>query len=181
MATTNDAKSNISEIEEVLLEAKEEETVIRDISIHRGYAYQEIESEENAKQATLITDILNNYTNQQKDRFNYKSRTQKFIFWFLMALVAALTAALIAWISYLFKYHQSFDIPDIIGLVTSCITYLSSLLTIFLVIVKYVFPEDEEKNFNELVSNIIKNHTDRLKNEYDFILGRDDRNNGKKQ
>lgn len=165
----DDGTKNVSEVEGIF-SSIEEEAFIRDIYINRSYASRTTESEENGKQAVLITGILGNYKDQQNSRYLFKTKTQKILFWFLIGLIGVLTAALIIFVIFLFKFNSKMNVEVIVGLVSGCITYLGSLLTIFLVVVKYVFPEDEEKNFNELVSNIIKNHTDRIKNEYDFII-----------
>lgn len=170
-----DPKQNIPEVENVLSEAKERGQVYRDSFLETAYRYQNAEAQENAKQATLITSILENYKDQQSKRNKNKYSKQKTIFWVLMVLVCGLTIALALWIGFLFCFHQTIATPEIIGLITSCITYLSSLLIIFFVIVKYVFPEDEEKDFNELVAIIIKNHTDRLNKEYEYLMKRDEK------
>lgn len=68
-----------------------------------------------------------------------------------------------------YKYGNQFNIKELVGIITCCVTYLSSIFTIFLIIVKYIFPKNEEKNFNELVKVIVKDDTERMKSQYELL------------
>lgn len=135
-----------------------DEENIKDISsYHRAMQRQQ------AKRARHVTELLQNYKNQQIERNTYKEKAKPKIMRFLMGLIVILTLALGAMVVCYFIFDTNGDMLG--GLITSCVTYLGSLLTILLVIVKYIFPENEESNFNDLVKSIISNDTERVKSE----------------
>lgn len=129
------------------------------------------------RRAEIVSDIFENYKIQQCKRYEYKRDTKPIIFWFLIGIIIALTASFIVWIGLLFGLYGCATNQALVGLIASCITYLSSLISLFLIIIKYVFPTDEEKNFNDLVSAIITNDTTRIKNENDYLTQRQEKNN----
>lgn len=121
------------------------------------------------QRANNITQILNNYKRQQDQRNIFKMRKQTVIFRFMLSLVFILTAAFLTSIVMVFRYGDQFNIKELVGIITCCVTYLSSIFTIFLIIVKYIFPKNEEKNFNELVKVIVKDDTERMKSQYELL------------
>lgn len=148
-----------------------------DDHLEKELSYREAMRDEQGERAKVITTILKNYTTQQWERNDYKRKTKRVIFIFLMSIISLLTAAAISWITILFVLNDELNNQDLIGLVTTCISYLISVISLFLIIVKYVFPMDEEKNFNYLVTSIIQNDTERIKNDNEYLF----RNRGKQK
>lgn len=123
---------------------------------------------ENVKRAEHVTEILSQYETQQKERYEYKRDKKKVIFNILMVLLVVLTITLLVAVILYFALKMNSN-QALAGLISGCVTYISSLFAIFMIIVKYIFPEDEEKNFNDLIATIIKDDTNRIKNQYDFF------------
>ena len=62
-----------------------------------------------------------------------------------------------------FLYFSDKKTEFLTCIITAAVSCLTSIVTILLIIVKYIFPPDEETNFNNLVSIIVENDTMRLK------------------
>lgn len=123
--------------------------------------------------ANHITQILENYKKQQNERDGFKKSCQKTVFIFLLVIIAVLTATVCVGIILFFALRLYDYAQALVGLISSCVTYLGSILAIFLIIVKYIFPENEEKYFNELVTYIIQDDTTRLKDQLDYFKKKD--------
>lgn len=123
---------------------------------------------ENVKRAEHVTEILSQYETQQKERYAYKRDKKKVIFNILMVMLVVLTITLLISVILYFALKMNSN-QALAGLISGCVTYISSLFAIFMIIVKYIFPEDEEKNFNDLIATIIQDDTNRIKNQYDFF------------
>lgn len=103
-----------------------------------------------------VTAALKSLTDQQIYRYQFRSVMQIIISAFFMALVVALTIALIICIDFVVKSDNLDYIKAISVLVGSSITYLTSVITIVTVIVKYSFPENEDKLLTDLISKVIE-------------------------
>lgn len=108
------------------------------------------------KRSEKITDTLRSLTEQQIYRYKFRRVMQIIISVFFMVLVVALTIALIVCINYVLKSNELDYIKEVSVLVGSCITYLTSVITIVAVIVKYTFPENEDKLMTDLISKVIE-------------------------
>ncbi len=122
------------------------------------------------KRATIVTDILENYKTQQKERYEYKKKKKPCIVTFLLILIGILTASVCV-LSFI-GFNKEVNTNIVIALVSTYVTYLSAILSILVIVVRYIFPDDEDKNFNELVSSIIENDTERIKNENDYDINK---------
>ena len=127
------------------------------------YTYHADMRAEQLASAQTVTEILKNYNNQQKDRNDYKKVMRHVLFWLLMAVILGLTICIIVFVSKI--VINEITTEAIIGIVSAGVTYLGSLLTILIVIVKYIFPEDEDKNFHNLLTTIVDNDTERIKDD----------------
>ena len=136
-------------------------------ALNHGFTYMLYAELERTK---LVTEVLDNYKTQQASRNTAKGKKQNAIFIFLMVLVGVLTLSLVGAICCILFFKENVDAKSLAGIISSCVTYLTAILTIFIVIVKYIFPSDEEKNFNDLVMMIIENDTARIKSQYDYII-----------
>ena len=159
-----DENKNVNFVKAILKSALN--TLVNDDSDFGKDNYQLFK--ENVKRAETVTDILEQYKDQQKERYEYKRDNKKVVFVLLMIMLSVLTAAIIVSIILFFALKLN-SYQALTGLIFGCVTYVSSIFAIFMIIVKYIFPEDEEKNFNSLIATIIKDDTNRIKNQYDFI------------
>lgn len=130
--------------------------------------YHEAVRNAHTDRSKIITGILANYSEQQIQRYNYKHGKKRVIFWLFFFLIITITIAFVAWASTLFFRGKVISDQDIIALVSSCVTYLTALISTFTIIVKYIFPTDEEKYFNDLVKTIIESDTTQMKNENEY-------------
>lgn len=115
--------------------------------------------------AINVTAILLNYKKQQEERYKSKKRKRELLFYFLFCVISIFTLFITILIFYI-VYSNNIELGV---LITSCITYLGALISVLVIIVKYVFPADEEKYFTELVKSIIDNDTERTKQDYSLL------------
>lgn len=137
-------------------------------------AYREKMRKEQEKRTEEITNLFVNYRGQQEQRYKYKHEIKPKLIRRLSILIGVLIV-LLAVFSVLIVCLNEINGAVVVALVSGFITCLSAVLSILLIIVKYIFPEDEDKNFNDLVKSIITNDTMRIKDENDYRL-----KNGKK-
>lgn len=130
--------------------------------------YDKVLRKSQSDRASIITDILRNYKDQQKERFNFKKDKQKKLLYVLLGIIGCLTITIIVLSIYFFRTTLVTHTKGIVAFISSIVTYLTVLISVLLIIVKYVFPEDEEKNFNDLVSKIIENDTVRIRDDKAF-------------
>lgn len=167
----NDKNSSIEEVQALIAESEQTVEIKTQAEYDAEYAYWRKMHEQQGLRTEEITRIFQNYRTQQAERYNYKERKKPIIFWFLFSLVIAIVALLFTW-SIVFICLHEIDTACVVALVSSFITCLGSILSILIIIVKYVFPEDEDKNFNALVTSIIENDTKRIKDDNDFQIGK---------
>lgn len=133
------------------------------VEIYGADLYRGKMREQQKKRAEQVTKLLENYTEQQAKRNAYKQESKPKIVSVLIVLVFILTLGIIA--SIILGIILGVDALALGALISGCVTYLSSIIALFLIIVKYLFPENEEANFNDLVKSIISNDTERMKSE----------------
>ena len=163
--------SSIQEVEALIAESEQKTKIETQAEYDAEYAYRQKMHKQQELRAEQVTQIFYNYREQQQQRYNYKKKMKPRIFWFLFSLVIAIVALLFAW-SIVFICLHEIDAASVVALVSSFITCLGSILSILIIIVRYVFPEDEDKNFNALVTSIIENDTKRIKDDNDFQIGK---------
>lgn len=105
---------------------------------------------------TNITNTLQQLTKQQVSSYRFRHIMQIIIVIFFMAIVATLTVAIIICINYILKNEDISITNEIVVLVGSCVTYLTSVISIVTIIVKYLFPENEDKLLAEIVPKILE-------------------------
>lgn len=127
--------------------------------VHRDNDFENISA-----RSEIISAILENYKDQQKERNTYKFSVKKvFVPVFsLIALVFAIATFVSIILSFMFLRENTGQF--ITTIVSSLVGGFSTIGSIMLIIVNYIFPNDEEKNFNDLISIIVKNDTERLNN-----------------
>lgn len=120
------------------------------------------ENENINKRSFVITQILDNYREQQKKRNDYKESVKR-VFVPAFSIVAGLFVVLmIVAVVLAFVFLQDKKMEFLSAIIGSLVTGFSAVISILLIITHYIFPTDEEKNFNELISTIVTNDTKRL-------------------
>ena len=80
---------------------------------------------------------------------------KKFLFWFFVVLLAALTIAVVV-VFVKVDFNKS-NVTSMVSLLSVAVTYLGSIIAIFEIISKYLFPTDEEKDTINMIKTVIDN------------------------
>ncbi len=137
--------------------------------LENEYNYRQKMRVEQEKRTEEITKIFVNYRGQQEQRYRYKHEMKPKLVSFLLNIIIAIIAVLAIFSILLICIHE-LEGPSVVALVSGFVTCLGTVVSIFVIIIKYVFPEDEDKNFNDLVKSIITNDTVRIKDENDYRI-----------
>lgn len=183
MPSKEDSQDVISEINKILLDQnfKEVQQIFSNAELGEGITKPqnqnflgydaEVEdskdSHERGERTKIITSLFGNYRDQQAERYEYKKEKKGSILRFLVFLIIGIFA-LLCYCCYTVVSRNSYKTEDIVALVSSFVTCLGSILSILMIIIKYIFPEDEDKNFNNLVTAIIENDTKRTKDDKEY-------------
>lgn len=106
------------------------------------------------KRNSKLTDLLDDYITQRKARVRTNNFLKKFIFWFFVALLAVLTLAVVM---FFIRNGSASTIPAMVSLLSVSVTYLASLIAVFEIMSKYLFPVDEEKDTIHMIQAVINN------------------------
>ncbi len=101
-----------------------------------------------------LTDLLDDYIEQRRSRVETNNFLKKFIFWFFIALLAILTVAVAV---FMISNRDRDSIPSMVSLLSVSVTYLASLIAVFEIMSKYLFPIDEEKDTISMIQAVINN------------------------
>ncbi len=101
-----------------------------------------------------LTDLLDDYIKQRRDRVKINNFLKKFIFWFFIALLGILTIAIAI---FIICYRNNDSIPSMVSLLSVLVTYLTSLIAVFEIMSKYLFPINEEKDTISMIQAVINN------------------------
>ena len=101
-----------------------------------------------------LTDLLDDYIIQRRERVKTNSFLKKFIFWFFIVLLGILTVAVAI---FIICNRNSDSIPSMVSLLSVSATYLGSLIAVFEIMSKYLFPIDEEKDTISMIQAVINN------------------------
>ncbi len=111
--------------------------------------------DEFVKRNENLTDLLTHYIDDRKKRIETNSFLKKFIFWFFIGLLCALTIGVI--VVFLKIDINSSSVTSVLSLLSVSATYLGSLLSIFKIMSQYLFPRDEEKDAIDMIKTVINN------------------------
>lgn len=101
-----------------------------------------------------LTALFQNYISQIRDRAQTNKKLKGVIFWFFIVLLSILTISVIGFIvCTAISKNKDFSVP----LITVSITYAGSLIAIFEIISKYLFPIDEEKDAVSMIKTVLNN------------------------
>ena len=101
-----------------------------------------------------LTDLLEDFIEQRRKRVETNNFLKKFIFWFFVGLLAVLTIAVVV---FIVCNRNSNSIPSMVSLLSVSVTYLASLIAVFEIMSKYLFPIDEEKDTITMIRAVINN------------------------
>lgn len=101
-----------------------------------------------------LTELLDDYITQRRNRVKTNNFLKKIIFWFFIALLGVLTIAVVIFIIY---NRNTDSIPSMVSLLSVSVTYLASLIAVFEIMSKYLFPIDEEKDTINMIQTVINN------------------------
>lgn len=110
--------------------------------------------DETQLRAHYVTETLQTLSKQQQERYKFKRIMQVIIVAFFMAIVAALTVFI--GIAGVRAVNMRLNTELIIAFISGCVTYLGSVISIIAIIVKYIFPNDEDKLLNDLMVKVIE-------------------------
>ena len=102
----------------------------------------------------LLTSLLSNYITQREKRVKTNHTFKNIIFWVFIAIlcIMVITTAIVAIVAL-----RRDSVKNIVALISVLLTFLSSLIIIFEIISKYLFPADEEKDTIEMIRTVIEN------------------------
>ena len=101
-----------------------------------------------------LTDLLDDYMHQRRERVRTNNFLKKFIFWFFVGLLGILTIAVAI---FMICNRNSDSVPSMVSLISVSVTYLASLIAVFEIMSKYLFPIDEEKDTISMIQAVINN------------------------
>ena len=110
--------------------------------------------EEFVQRNKKLTVLLENFVTQREARVRTNNFFKIFMFWFFVGILAILTATLIVFIANNIVVKTTFTT---ISLISISVTYLTSLIGIFQIMSKYLFPVDEEKDTISMIKTVINN------------------------
>lgn len=110
--------------------------------------------EEFVKRNEKLTSLLEDYITQRKERVRTNNFLKKFIFWFFVGMLGLLTITVVCFVASNITINT---IPAMVSLISVSATYLASLIGIFQIMSKYLFPVDEEKDTISMIKAVINN------------------------
>ncbi len=134
--------------------------------ITSAYDSQPTKNEEYAKQLSKVHDefvernkkltgLLDDYILERKNRMTMNKKLKTILFVVFVLLLLALTFALI---NVYLRTDINKAVPSsVVSLFSVMITYLGSILSIFKIMSKYLFPVDEEKDTLDMIKTVISN------------------------
>lgn len=110
--------------------------------------------EEFVKRNEKLTSLLDSFITQRDERVRVNNFLKKFIFWFFIGMLAVLTITVVGFVAFNITIKT---IPSMVSLISVSATYLASLIGIFKIMSKYLFPVDEEKDTISMIKAVINN------------------------
>lgn len=134
--------------------------------LQREELYSQDDLAEIKSRSKTISDILLNYKEQQNNRNIYKETVKKWFVPVFCAIAVLFVVLTTICVILSFIYLKDELVVLLTSLISSLLVGFTSVISILVIITKYIFPTDEEKNFNHLISIIVKNDTKRLNHIY---------------
>lgn len=137
-------------------------TPIEHGSVERDRDFNNKTDEEKTRDS-LISDLLGHYVGAYKSKVTTQKLFRIILFCVSIAIIVAFT---VIFIVVLAKFDFSADLKtteSLIGLISMCVTFLTSLIGVLKIIVKYCFPENDEKYITEIVKAVQQNDLENKK------------------
>lgn len=125
-------------------------------------------TEQETKRDEFITDLLMEYVNSCKDKFQFKKIYKEKLFKVCIFSISALILLMIVICILLVCRRDGLDL--IIPFISTCVTFIGSFIGILKIIVKYIFPENDEKYITEIVQLIQNNDLANKKENLNFLF-----------
>lgn len=107
------------------------------------------------KRDGTTAEIYSAYHESFVDHNKFKNHYKRILFWSCMAIMIALTVAIIVCICKVLSSENISTANILAYLIPSCVTYLTSILGIINIIAKHLFPTDEMEHINDMVKAIM--------------------------
>lgn len=110
-----------------------------------------------------ISNLLESYVNAYKSKITTQKCFRCILFLISMLIIVAFASV---FVSLLVNFDFSSDLDtseSLIGLISVCVTFLTSVIGILKIIVKYRFPENDEKYITEIVKAVQQNDLENKK------------------
>ena len=104
-----------------------------------------------------VTELLDAYVDGYKDKIKMNKKYKGIIFYGCCGILVAFSLALVAAVVLTVIFHKNISVADVCQLISICITFITLIIGILTIIVKYVFPEKEEEYITKIVQLIQKN------------------------
>lgn len=160
MSDKEPSHSSFAELYKILANKKDQAT-----RIEKQSKWPEAKHLDN--RSKTIDEILENYATQQEERYTFKRNCKGGFVKFFCILATAIIIGAVFICGYALKNLREYPTEFLTCIIAATSSCFASIVSILLIIVKYVFPSDEETNFNNLVTIIVENDTKRLKDIQD--------------
>lgn len=101
-----------------------------------------------------VTKMLSSYVDERCERAKVNMRLKMAVFVFFVVLLFYLTVAVVL---FLARMSNKDTVSSAVSVVSALVTYFASVIGIFEIITKYLFPLDEEKNTINMMKTILDN------------------------
>ena len=119
-----------------------------------------------------ITELLSTYV----DAYRYKNTSNKWykgiLFTICIAILLTFCASFVFFIKNFDFSKETGSLPEVVQLISVCVTFLALIVGLLQTITKYVFPENEEEYITRIVE-LIQNNDLENKKENIKVKGKD--------
>ena len=110
-----------------------------------------------------ITKLLKQYVEAYSEKISHRKWYRNILFCLSVFMLLVFSGALLYMIYWCAKQFSVVEIPGLITLVSLCVTFLTSILSLFKIITKFCFPENDEEYITKIVEAIQKNDLENKK------------------
>lgn len=100
--------------------------------------------------------LLNNYIQEYGKRRKQIKWMRNWLFWLMLGLLfGIITSCVVLFFVILCNFNST--INEIVGLITVCVSFISTIITIPVIIAKSLFPEKEDNQIVDVLTALIEN------------------------
>ncbi len=105
---------------------------------------------------TYYTQILANYNTEYKERRKQIKSMRNIMFWIMLSILSlVVVASLVMFFIIICKSNNSSI--DIVAVISVAVSFISTILTIPIIIAKSLFPEKEDNQIIDVLTKLIEN------------------------